>query len=154
MMDVARLRELLDAHGAELSAWPQTDRAAAERLLAVDPRAAACLAEARELERSIRAALRQTDRDPAEAAAARRVLAALASQPLPPQRRLGSRWHWPAALLEVDFAPAWARLAALTSTAVLGIAIGLLVSDVAANVTTTDLGSVVFDPEPLTGVGP
>lgn len=153
MMDIARLRDLLDARGADLSAWPPADRTAAERLLAADPRAAACLAEAQALDRSIRAALRGADGDAADAAAARRALAALAARPLPHQRRLWLRRRWPAALLEVDFAPAWARVAVLTGIAALGIGMGLLVSDVTANVAGTDLASLVFDPEPFTGVG-
>jgi hypothetical protein len=42
---------------------------------------------------------------------------------LPPQRR-AFPW-WPTALMDRDFAPAWARLAALAAAAVLGVSIGL-----------------------------
>ena len=51
----------------------------------------------------------------------KRVLAG--SQSLPPQKRAFA-W-WPAALMDVSFAPAWPRVAALAGAAVLGISIGL-----------------------------
>jgi hypothetical protein len=93
------------------------------------------------------------DRDASE-----RVLAAL-SHRLPPQRRA---WRlWPAALLDDwDFAPAWPRVAALASCAVLGFAIGVaspILRDHDASAAATmrgDLGSVMSEPEPLTGVLP
>ena len=44
-------------------------------------------------------------------------------QSLPPQKRAFA-W-WPAALMDVSFAPAWPRVAALAGAAVLGISIGL-----------------------------
>ena len=50
-----------------------------------------------------------------------RFLALLES--LPPQKRAFA-W-WPAALMDVSFAPAWPRVAALAGAAVLGISIGL-----------------------------
>ena len=62
--------------------------------------------------------------------AAKRLLARL--QPLPPQKRAFA-W-WPAALMDVSFAPAWPRLAALAGAAVLGISIGL--SNVGARIAT------------------
>ena len=65
-------------------------------------------------------------------------------------------------LLDWQFAPAWPRMAALACCAVLGFAIGIAGLDrqierfdritVAAN--TVDMGSVVFEPEPLIGVRP
>jgi hypothetical protein len=91
---------------------------------------------------------------------ASRVIAAL-SGALPPQRR--SWWSWPAALLDVDFAPAWPRVAALAAVAALGFAIGLAGLDVpdGANATSAaasradaGLSVVAFEPEPLTGVRP
>jgi hypothetical protein len=65
-------------------------------------------------------------------------------------------------LLDWQFAPAWPRVAALACCAVLGFAIGIIGVDrpfdgtnasfsVASN---DDLGSIVFDPETLTGARP
>jgi len=84
-----------------------------------------------------------------------RVLKALA-RPLPPQRR--SWRHWPAALLDWNFAPAWPRLAALAGCAVLGFAIGA----VGPGPRATDspqlsargdlqLAAVLSEPEAMTG---
>jgi hypothetical protein len=56
-------------------------------------------------------------------AAAERIVARLASAPLPAQKRAFA-W-WPAALTDWDFAPAWPRVAALAGAAALGITIGL-----------------------------
>jgi hypothetical protein len=56
----------------------------------------------------------------ADEAAAARVLARLAA--LPPQKQ--PFWRWPGVLLDWQFAPAWPRVAALASCAVLGFAIG------------------------------
>jgi hypothetical protein len=71
-------------------------------------------------------------------------------------------WRWPAVLLDWEFAPAWPRMAALAGCAVLGFVIGIAGIDrhfdrmdgqftVASR---TDLGSVVFEPEALTGARP
>jgi hypothetical protein len=58
-------------------------------------------------------------------AAVERVLARLASEPLPAQKRgLLCNW-WPSALIDLTFAPAWPRIAALACGAGLGIAVGL-----------------------------
>jgi hypothetical protein len=56
-----------------------------------------------------------------DTAAAARVLARLSA--LPPQKQ--PFWRWPDVLLDWQFAPAWPRVAALASCAVLGFAIGL-----------------------------
>src|SRR5437763_16743949 len=66
-------------------------------------------------------ALRRVMATNPEELAAKRLLGRL--QSLPPQKR-GFAW-WPAALADVNFAPAWPRLAALAGAAVLGISIGL-----------------------------
>ena len=75
--------------------------------------------------------------------------------PVPPQRR-PLAW-WPSALMDVGFAPAWPRVAALACAAVLGISIGLsgvgtriaadldlvriaTADDVASNVFELDMG--------------
>ncbi|MPZ57367.1 MAG: hypothetical protein GEU91_12870 [Rhizobiales bacterium] len=91
--------------------------------------------------------------------AAARVLTALTA-PLPPQRR--SWRHWPAALLDWDFAPAWPRVAALAGCAVLGFAIGavgptLRHRDAQQMLTLRgdfQLNTVLSEPEPMTGVLP
>ena len=69
----------------------------------------------------LEAALRRVLSTSPEDLAARRLLGRL--QSLPPQKRAFA-W-WPAALMDVNFAPAWPRLAALAGAAVLGISIGL-----------------------------
>jgi hypothetical protein len=88
---------------------------------------------------------------------AQRVADRLASMPLPPQRRA---FAWPAVLTDLDFAPAWPRLAALAGAAVLGIAIGF--SGVGTRI-ATDLEIVrvaaaddanVFDVDFATGLRP
>src|SRR6476646_3241706 len=69
----------------------------------------------------LEAALRRVFATSPEELAEKRLLARL--QSLPPQKRAFA-W-WPAALMDVNFAPAWPRLAALAGAAVLGISIGL-----------------------------
>ena len=69
----------------------------------------------------LEAALRRVLSTSPEELAEKRVLARL--QSLPPQKRAFA-W-WPTALMDVSFAPAWPRLAALAGAAVLGISIGL-----------------------------
>ena len=108
----------------------------------------------RELEQHFRSdRLRNDDSD---REAARQVLAMLA-QPLPRQRhplRL-----WPSALLDWNFAPAWPRVAALASCAILGFAIGVASPILhgpmtAQSASRSDLGTVFTEPEPLTGALP
>jgi hypothetical protein len=92
-------------------------------------------------------------------ASAARVMTRLAG-PLPRQKV--PLWRLPAVLLDWQFAPAWPRMAALGACAVIGFAIGLSGVDrhidkldgqsVAAN--STGFGSVVFEPEDLTGARP
>jgi anti-sigma factor RsiW len=151
-MKLDEFRDWLDAHGADLSAWPEAQRAAADRLLADDPAAHAALQEVRELDRLIAASV-----SGAHDASAGRVLARLA-RPLPPQRRSRLSWAWPAALLDVDLAPARLRIAALAGVAALGVVLGLFGPDVTdASVVVASAGEpdlAVFEPEPLTGVRP
>jgi hypothetical protein len=95
---------------------------------------------------------------------ATRILARLASQPLPPQRRSILSGLWPAALLDVDLTPAWSRVAALACAGALGIALGLSGLDAglfeqsgraaASAAGETDVAALMFDPEPMTGVRP
>jgi hypothetical protein len=83
----------------------------------------------------LEAALRRVMATSPEELATKRLLQRL--QPLPPQQRAFA-W-WPAALMDVNFAPAWPRLAALAAAAVLGISIGL--SNVGTRI-ATDLNLV------------
>jgi hypothetical protein len=71
----------------------------------------------------LEAALRRVLTTSPEDLAAKRLLQRLQRlQPLPPQKR-ALAW-WPAVLMDVNFAPAWPRLATLAAAAVLGISIG------------------------------
>jgi hypothetical protein len=152
-MKLDEFRDRLDAHGADLSAWPEAQRMAAERLVASDPAARTAFLEAEQLDHLIARSLQAGSPD----AAAARVLATLA-RPLPPQRPSLLSWAWPMALLDVDLAPARLRIAALAGIAGLGVMIGLFGPDVTdaslvAAAPETNLAAV-FEAEPLTGVRP
>ena len=155
-MKVAEFQDLLDAHGADLSAWPDGLRIAAERLVATEPAARACLLAAQRIEGLIGRGMNARSR-PVDDAAAARVLNALA-RGLPRQRRFALAW--PAALLDVDLAPARLRIAALAGIACLGVVLGLFGPDIGAGDTGFAVASAeaslaaVFEPEPLTGVRP
>jgi hypothetical protein len=69
------------------------------------------------------ARLRRAMTPRAEDAAAERIVRRLEATALPPQK-CAFAW-WPAALRDIDFAPAWPRVAALAGAAVLGVSIGL-----------------------------
>jgi hypothetical protein len=149
-MTSAQFRRLLDVHGTDPSRWPADLRSANEARLAADPAARHTLDAARRLERSIMRLASPGDEERIEAAAAR-IMATLAG-PLPPQRRPSwARW-WPAELLDVDFSPAWRRVAALAAVATLGFAIGLADASLLgkpASGATDDPMSTVFEPDPL-----
>jgi len=91
-----------------------------------------------------------------DTAAVNRVLARL-SGPLPRQKF--ALWRLPAVLLDWEFAPAWPRVVALATCAVLGFLIGLIgldrqidTADAALSyVSRADLGGVVFEAEPPRG---
>ena len=93
---------------------------------------------------------------PAADDAAQRMLARLDATPLPPQKRAMLAWL-PAALTDLNFAPAWPRVAALACAAVLGVSIGL--SNFGTSIVTgLDLVRVasadetnLFDTDSLTG---
>jgi hypothetical protein len=122
------LRNLLDGHGTDPARWPAGRREAAERLLAEDVTA-------------------EDDRIAAN------VLGRL-NGPLPAQDR--PFWHWPAVLLDWQFAPAWPRVAALACCAMIGFAIGLAGLDRPFDrsgdmvVASRDIGTLVFEPDSLT----
>jgi hypothetical protein len=162
MMDLARLRDLVDAHGSNLARWPQADRVQAEALLATELAARVYLQQARRLDEALAAPpdsarIRQQDDSAA------RICDALVAWPLPPQRRGLLSWRWPTLLLGVDLAPAWPRVAALACAAGLGIGIGLFSADArlfenrggpAIAAPDADFAGLGFDAEPLTGVTP
>ena len=162
-MNIVQLQHFLDGHGPEPSGWPPDLRAAAERLIAADPAAAAAREGARQLDALIAGHMQPAPLgpNPAAEASASRVMAALLAQRLPRQHHAW-RW-WPAELASFDFAPAWPRIAALASIGVLGFALGLVALDplVAAGSAFTraasadpDLSAIVFDPESVTGLRP
>jgi hypothetical protein len=91
-------------------------------------------------------------------AAVERALKRL-SGPLPRQKL--ALWRLPGVLLDWQFAPAWPRVAALACFAALGFAIGIagvdrrFDGDYPITVASGgDLGSIVFEPEALTGARP
>jgi hypothetical protein len=101
---------------------------------------------------------RHTQAPPANDAAVERVLNRL-SGPLPRQKM--SLWRLPGVLLDWQFAPAWPRVAALACCAALGFVIGIAGVDRRfdggssfAVASRTDIGSIVFEPEALTGARP
>jgi hypothetical protein len=98
------------------------------------------------------------DAKPADADAVDRVLAQLRG-PLPRQKQ--PLWRLPGVLLNWDFAPAWPRMAALACCAALGFMFGIVGFDrpfdrLDGSVLTSshDLGSLVSEPDSLTGERP
>lgn len=95
---------------------------------------------------------------PADDTAVDRVLKRLAG-PLPRQKH--SLWQLPSVLLNWDFAPAWPRVAALACCAALGFVVGIAgldrpfdQLDSPFTVGTRDIGSLVSEPDMLTGEQP
>jgi hypothetical protein len=95
-------------------------------------------------------------------AIAARVLVSIGAKPLPTQHHSIFR-SWPNALLTLDFAPAWPRIAALACVALLGCMIGLFgpgaqLFDSAGGAAAMQIAdadaTLAFEPEPLTGVRP
>jgi hypothetical protein len=114
----------------------------------------------KQLQDFLEAALkRQTKAPPTDDAAVARVLKRL-SGPLPRQKM--PLWRLPGVLLDWQFAPAWPRVAALACCAALGFVIGIAGIDRRfddadarfAIASRADLGSIVFEPEALTGARP
>jgi hypothetical protein len=102
---------------------------------------------------------RTTKAPPVDDAGVARVLKRL-SPPLPRQKI--SLWRLLPVLLDWQFAPAWPRVAALACCAALGFYVGITGLDrpfdqlgaPAAVAGQTDLGIIVFEPEPLIGARP
>ena len=151
-----QLQIFLDRHGSDPERWPQSKRAEVEWLVAHSAEARAVFELAQKLDAAL---ARHAAARAAADAAIERVLTRLEA-PLP--RQQASLWRLPPVLLDWQFAPAWPRMAALACCAVLGFAIGIAGLDrlierfdritVAAN--TVDMGSALFEPEPLIGVRP
>jgi hypothetical protein len=113
-----------------------------------------------QFEKILESALKRRAATPqADEAAVGRVLERL-SRPLPRQKI--AFWRLPTVLLDWQFAPAWPRVAALACCAALGFVIGLAGVDRHFDVTDATfavasragIGSVVFEPEALTGARP
>jgi hypothetical protein len=114
-MDLARLKRLLEAHGAEPRRWPQDERRAALDLLARSAEARAAHEAAAALDRLLGTA---SEEDAAAAAALRARLSALAAGS---PRRTTPRWSlgpWPLRRL-------WPQAAALAAAAVIGFVVGV-----------------------------
>jgi capsular polysaccharide biosynthesis protein len=101
---------------------------------------------------------RATQAPPADDAAVERVLKRLAGS-LPRQK--APLWRLPGVLLDWQFAPAWPRVAALACCAALGFVVGIAGVDRRLDggspftvASRTDIGSIVFEPEALTGARP
>jgi hypothetical protein len=106
-----------------------------------------------------KALMRQSNAPANDDAAVERVLKRLGG-PLPRQKL--PWWQLPNVLLDWQFAPAWPRVAMLAGCAAVGFAIGITgidrriePADAAFTVASNgDLGSIVFEPEALTGARP
>jgi hypothetical protein len=101
---------------------------------------------------------RQMQAPPLDEAAVERVLKRL-DGPLPRQKQ--PLWRLPAVLLNWEFAPAWPRVAALACCAALGFFVGIAGLDrpfdrLDASLTagSRDIGSIVSEPDTLTGERP
>lgn len=155
-MNQEQFQTFLDSHGADPTHWPQAQREQAVRLIASDAAARAAFEAARRLDHAL---ARHTQAAPVDDAAIARVQARLVSS-LPRQKV--PLWRLPTVLLDWQFAPAWPRVAALACCAALGFVIGIAGLDRRfdgpnarfAIANRADLGSVVFEPEPLTGARP
>ena len=99
---------------------------------------------------------RRMQAPPADEAAVERVLKRLGG-PLPRQRQ--PLWRLPSVLLNWEFEPAWPRMAALVCCAALGFVVGIAGLDrpfdrLDASVGHHDIGSIVSEPDTLTGERP
>lgn len=167
-MTLERFQDLHDSRGGDLAAWPDTDRVAAERLIASDPGAAKAFEEARKLDRLIGRSLGAGALAGDHEAIAARVLAGLPKR-LPAQVDRGCK-------LPIQAAPrknrrAWAflptqgallpRVAALSFAAALGVALGLfwaqksMLDDRQATITAsedTDVTGIIFQTDTAIGI--
>lgn len=153
-MRIETFRKALEIHGADLSRWPEQQKAEAEKLIDGDTAAREAWRNARRIDDMI---MRHLNRTPdTNIAAASRVQAALRA-PLPAQK--GTFFsRLPAILLDWNFAPAWPRVAALASFAALGFLIGISGIDrMIEGADTTAAASTdifTFESDSLTGLEP
>jgi len=110
-----------------------------------------------QLENLLKTALKR-QAPPVDEAAVERVLKRL-SGPLPRQKQ--PFWRLPSVLLNWEFSPAWPRMAALACCAAIGFGIGIAGLDrpfdrlgATYGVGSYDLGSIVSEPDSLTGERP
>jgi len=108
-MTIDEFRQLAEAWGGTVARWPSAVRADAEALAAGSPHAAAILADADRLDRSLAALRPQVSADRADRLAGR-VATRIAAEPAPARGWL-QRWFMPA----TSFA----------SAAVIGVGLGL-----------------------------
>lgn len=117
-VDVERFAELVDAYGAEPSAWPEQERPSALRLLEHSEQAVRLLEEAAQLDGLLADVL---DVEPSMGLRDR----ILEQAPLPP-RTWSERWArmaqaiWP-------FGPSWQPATALAASVLLGLTFGFTV---------------------------
>jgi len=159
-MNRDRFQDLLDSRGSDLSAWPDGDRLAAERIIASDPVAAAALEQARRLDGLIRRSLASAPQSSREDIASR-ILAGLPKS-LPAQerqteprvievrapRKKPKPWaFWPA---QEAFFP---RVAALGFAAAFGIAVGLFWAQNTAErqEASADAAAIIFQTDTAIG---
>lgn len=134
-MRMSRFERLLDAHGADLSRWPDADRAAGERLLAESAEARALVADAERLDRMLRDGL-------AAGAASARLRQAVRDIPLEnPHKPAPVRgWSWSVGL-------AWGSgFAAVAASAVLGFVVGMAELPTAQPEPEADIAGLVYGP--------
>lgn len=124
-MTLKRLRQIVDAHGADSSRWPEAERASAEAFAAQSAEARDLLAQARMLD----GALDDLPSDVPDAAMARLV----AATAFPPLQTKAARSSAPNGWLSGLGSLLWPRTAALVTMAVLGIVVGLASEPVYSN---------------------
>lgn len=108
-MTLARLRQILDAYGADSRRWPESERAAALTLIADSPEAGASRAQAAALD-----ALLDGSAAPAPSPELMAEILA-AAEPSSWRRRAAEIW---------PFGPIWQPASAMAMAAALGLAIG------------------------------
>jgi hypothetical protein len=110
-MDPGRLSELIDAYGADPRRWPQSERDAAETLLAASQEAQALRAEAAALD-----ALLDLSAAPDPSPELQAAILAGAQPPSGWRRWLADFW---------PVGPAWQPASAFAAAIVLGVAVGI-----------------------------
>jgi hypothetical protein len=160
-MNRARFQDLLDSRGSDITGWPESERLAAESLLARDEQTAETLAQARYLDRLIELGLGAGTVQEGADEAASRIVAKL-SGPLPQQERSAAIKPATSPAARRRLAVFWPQVAALSFATALGIAIGIFGAEkqammdeqrlnVAMDEPETGLNALLFDTDSLTG---